>query len=108
MTSRDLPRDPAEADDSDNEVEIVVDMPQRAPKAKAQAKHKYLRFQPEASRVYPTTCYICVHFRPYFIACVLATAFFSRRQLAGRPPLTILPAPARTGIAVPPRALNNL
>ena len=38
-----LPRDPVEADDSDDEVEIVVDMPQRAPKAKPQPKSKYRR-----------------------------------------------------------------
>ena len=29
-------------------------------------------FQPAAVGVYPTTYHICVHFRPYVIACVLA------------------------------------
>ena len=80
------PRDPTEADDLDDEVEIIVDMPQRAPKAKPQPTSKYRRSQPAAARVYPAACRICVHFHPYVIAWVLATAFLSRRQLARRPP----------------------
>ena len=43
-------------------------------------------FQPAAARVYPTTYHIYAHFRLYVIACVLATAFLSRHQLAQRPP----------------------
>ena len=100
------PPDPAEADDSDDEVEIVVDMPQRAPKAEPQPKPKYRRSsqQQPASTPPAVSASISVHTS----SPVLATAFLSRRQLARRPPLTILPAPARTGIVVPPRALSHL
>ena len=76
--------DPAEADDSDDSIEIVVDMPQRAPKAKPQAKHKYRRASQQ--QLASTTPPASAHFRPYVITCILATASLSRRQLARQPP----------------------
>ena len=54
-----------------------------------------------------TACHICVHFRPYYLTVVLATSSPDVNFLAGLS-LTILPAPARTEIVVPPRAPSHL
>ena len=44
-----------------------------------------MQFQPADAHIYPSTCHICVHFSSYVIACILATTFLSRHQLAQWP-----------------------
>ena len=102
------PRDPAEADDSDDEVEIVVDMPQRPPKAKPQAKHKYRRSsqqQPASTPPPAISTSISVHASSPASSPPPSSPDVNSLDFL---PLTILPAPTRTGIVVPPRALSHL
>ena len=89
-------------------MEIVVGMPQHTPKAKPQAKHKYRR----SSQQQPTSI------PPHAIS---ASISVHTSSLASSPPpsspdvnpldgipLTVLPAPTRNGIVVPPRAMSHL
>ena len=102
------PRDPAEADDLDDEVEIIVDMLQRAPKAKPQPTSKYRRAsqqQPASTPLPVVSASISIHTSSP--ASSPPPPSPDVNSLDGLP-LTILPAPARAGIVVPPRALSHL
>ena len=102
------PRDPAEADDSDDEVEIVVDMSQRPPKAKPQAKHKYRHSsQQQPASTPPPAIAMSISVHTSSPASSPPPSSPDVNSLDGLP-LTILPAPALTGIVVPPRALSHL
>ena len=96
------PRDPAEADDSDDEVEIVVDIPERPPKAKPQGKHAV-----QASN--------SQHLLHHLPSISVHTSSPASSPHPPSPdvnslglPLTILPVPAHTGIMVLPCALSHL
>ena len=102
------PRDPPEADDSDDEVEIVVDMPQRAPKAEPQPKPKYRRSSQQKPAFTPPpaiSASISVHMSSP--ASSPPPSSPDVNSLGGFP-LTNLPAPACTGIVVPPHTLSHL
>jgi hypothetical protein len=95
--------------DSDDEVEIVVDAPRRISKAKPQPQSKYKSRrssqQHPASTPPPVNASISVHTSSPSPSPPPSSPDVD--SLAGLP-LTILPAPARTEIVVPPRALSHL
>jgi hypothetical protein len=95
--------------DSDDEVEIVVDAPRRISKAKPQPQSKYKSRrssqQHPASAPPPVNASISVHTSSPSPSPPPSSPDVD--SLAGLP-LTILPAPARTEIVVPPRALSHL
>ena len=102
------PRDLAEADDLDDEVEIIVDMPQRAPKAKPQPTSKYRRSsqqQPASTPLPVVSASISIHTSSSGSSPPPSSPDVNSLDCL---PLTILPAPARAGIVVPPRALSHL
>jgi hypothetical protein len=94
---------------SDDEVEIVVDVPRRISKAKPQPQSKYKSRrksqQQPASTPPPVHASISVHTSSPSPSPPPSSPDVD--SLAGLP-LTILPAPARTEIVVPPRALSHL
>ena len=101
-------RDPAEPEVSDDEVEIVVDKLQRAPKAKLQPKFKYRRSsqqQPSSTPLPAISVSISVHtLSPASLPPPSSPHVNSLDGLR----LTILPAPAGIRIVVPPRMLSHL
>jgi hypothetical protein len=96
--------------DSDDEVEIVVDAPRRVSKAKPQPQSKYKSrrsSQQHRASTPPPAISASISVHTSSPSPSLPPSSPDVNSLAGLP-LTILPAPARTGIAVPPRALSHL
>ena len=103
--------DKPQREDSDDEVEIVVDAPQQ-PHPQPKPKSRRTSQRHRASTPSPVNTSISVHTSPPSTPPPpsqqpSSPTTPSVNSLAGLP-LTILPAPSRTAIAIPPRALSHL